>query len=603
MAGEGGGRVTRYGALSLGVAAILLGSYAFFWHSRDWNTASRLMLTYAIVDRGTVSITGLDGQTGDKAYFRGRYYSDKLPGYPLLAAVPYAISRWALHVPAHPLGCPAKRYWAADYWVTLGTSGLLTAWTGALLALLARDLGCAPGAAAMVGLAYGLATPAYVYATLAYGHQASAFALLASFLLIRKTSPRLAGLRLVTAGFLAALASVIELQVAPVSAILGLYLLTEVLRRRHRPGMLGRFALGAAFPTVAILVYNQVAFGSPWEMGYFHHVTFGHVHTRGNPLGLRPPDWGKMGPLLWGRYRGLIFYAPILILALPGWVVLMWRRRWSLAIVSFLVCASVLLVNLSYPEWTGGWSTGPRLLLPLIPFAMIPVAGLLAGRGAGTTAVTWIAVALAFIGGVEMLLFQGAGARVPNELMVVGKGPVRLSEPLVEAVWPLWTGRDPYPGWRFKERFCRNLVSCGAPTFREKLGPRWEPLQFLPLVVAQVLAIFGIWRFGARRVGDGDDRQRARTPSNLRVDQQQDRGREDQDPHDPQAQPDRVPPDPPPGFVPGGRINQADRDDQGQDQPVDVYGGKGHADPSAGIPPAGTDCAAVREAASSSDSW
>ncbi len=25
----------------------LIGSYGFFWHSRDWNTASRLMLTYA----------------------------------------------------------------------------------------------------------------------------------------------------------------------------------------------------------------------------------------------------------------------------------------------------------------------------------------------------------------------------------------------------------------------------------------------------------------------------------------------------------------------------------------------------------------------------
>ena len=88
------------------------------------------------------------------------------------------------------------------------------------------------------------------------------------------------GLRLALAGFLAALASVIELQVAPVSAILGLYLLIEVLRRRYRPGGLVAFALGAAIPTLAMLVYNQVAFGSPWDMGYFHHVTFGHVHTR-----------------------------------------------------------------------------------------------------------------------------------------------------------------------------------------------------------------------------------------------------------------------------------------------------------------------------------
>ena len=38
-------------------------------------------------------------------------------------------------------------------------------------------------------------------------------------------------------------------------------------------------------------------------------------------------------------------------------------------------------MNLSYPEWTGGWSTGPRLLVPLLPFAMLPVASLLAVGG------------------------------------------------------------------------------------------------------------------------------------------------------------------------------------------------------------------------------
>ena len=58
---------------------------------RAMECTSRLMLTYAIVDRGTVTITGLDKQTGDKAFFHGQYYSDKLPGYPLLSALPY---RW-----------------------------------------------------------------------------------------------------------------------------------------------------------------------------------------------------------------------------------------------------------------------------------------------------------------------------------------------------------------------------------------------------------------------------------------------------------------------------------------------------------------------------
>ena len=118
---------------ALGVFAILLGSYAYFWHSRDWNTGSRLMLTYALVDRGTVKLTGLDQQTGDKAFFLGEYYSDKLPGYPLLAALPYAYAKWALDMPGHPLDSDALAYWPADYWITLGTSGILTAWTAALL--------------------------------------------------------------------------------------------------------------------------------------------------------------------------------------------------------------------------------------------------------------------------------------------------------------------------------------------------------------------------------------------------------------------------------------------------------------------------------------
>ena len=59
--------------------------------------------------------------------------------------------------------------------------------------------------------------------------------------------------------------------------------------------------------------------------------------------------------------------------------------------------------------------------------------------------------------------------------------------------------------------------------------------------------------------------------SHLGVDEQQHGGRGDEEPHDPEAEPERVPPDPPPGFVAGCGIDQADRDDQRQDQPVDLH--------------------------------
>jgi hypothetical protein len=465
------------------VCAILVASYAFFWHSRDWNTASRLMLTYAIVDRGTVSITGLDKQTNDKAWFQGQYYSDKLPGFSLLATLPYALSRWFFRLPAHPLDVNALPYWAADYWVTLGTSGVLTAGTAVLLVLGARELGCGPQTAALVGLAYGLATPAYAYATLAYGHQAAAFALVSSFVLLWKPTRRRRreSFQLLLAGFLAAYAAVIELQVGPASAILAFYCLAQCLRGDRRPDAIALFAVGAAVPTIVLLAYNQLAFGSPWDMGYFHHATdiFAKVHNRDNPLGLKFPEnfWATLGALLWGRYRGLTFYAPILLLAVPGWAVLLFRRAWRVAIVTFLVVVAVVLVNVFYPEWTGGWSTGPRLLAPSVPFAMLPVAALLAGKSRCARVATAVALVLALAGGVAMLMFQGAGARIPSE----------IRDPLLEFVWPIWKGQGPI--------HCRNLVSLFAPAAIAQLPASCQAMQFLPLVLAQCVAILGLWRY------------------------------------------------------------------------------------------------------------
>ncbi len=119
---------------------ILLASYAFFWQSRDWNTATRLMLTYAIVDRGTIVIDGLEDQTHDRASFEGHYYTDKLPGFSFLAIPAYAASRWAFGLPPHPVGAKGFAHWPADYWVTLGTSGLLSALTGVLLGSVATKV-------------------------------------------------------------------------------------------------------------------------------------------------------------------------------------------------------------------------------------------------------------------------------------------------------------------------------------------------------------------------------------------------------------------------------------------------------------------------------
>ncbi len=241
---------------ALWVFAILWGSYAFFWHARDWNISSRLMLVYALGDRGQVAIDGLEDHTYDRAKFHGHYYSDKTPGFSLVALPVYLLAKTVLRLPAHPINRKGAGFthWMPDYFLTLGTSGLVSAMAGALLTLLAADLGCGPRRSALVGLIYGLATPAYVYATLSYGHQLTAFFLLASFAMIRSSSRSShAILSGGVAGFFAASASVVELQAAPVSAILGSYFLASIASRRIPVPAVLAFGLGALVPTLAML--------------------------------------------------------------------------------------------------------------------------------------------------------------------------------------------------------------------------------------------------------------------------------------------------------------------------------------------------------------
>ncbi|RUL84347.1 hypothetical protein TsocGM_20655 [Tautonia sociabilis] len=470
-----------------GVAAILLASFAFFWHSRDWNSASRLMLTYAIVDQGTIRLDAYRAQTNDIAQVDGRYYTDKQPGYSLASVVPYAIAKAALGLPDHPIGGPALRYWPGDYWATLGTAGLATAIGAAVLVVLAGRVGCRPRGAALIGLAYGLATPAYAYATMSYGHQLASACLLASLALLDRPGALRPGIGMAAAGFLAAFGSVVELSAGPISALLGLLAVARVISRDVPVRGLLAFSAGAAGPTALLMGYNVLVFGSPIDIGYAHHATqqFAEVHSAENPLGLRGPDWGKVLPLLWGSYRGLFFYAPILMLAPVGWAALLARGRVGLAIVSLLASVSVFLVNVSYPEWTGGWSTGPRLLVPLIPFAMVGVAGVVASGGKPAAIVSGL---LALAGGGLILLFQGVGARLPQD----------VADPLREVVLPLWTGSR-LPPWWIGERFTRTIVSEGVPGWFGRLGPGEQWLQFLPLVAGQLAAILALMAVLGRR--------------------------------------------------------------------------------------------------------
>src|SRR5215813_13247028 len=129
------------------VAATLLVSHAYFFQSGGWNQNSRFDLTRAIVEQRMLRIDSYHRNTGDKAFFRGHFYSTKAPGLAFAAVPVVAAARPFMRAaglePSSPTGVDALLYLA-----TVVTVALPTAVAAACLFQVALTLGASVGGAA-----------------------------------------------------------------------------------------------------------------------------------------------------------------------------------------------------------------------------------------------------------------------------------------------------------------------------------------------------------------------------------------------------------------------------------------------------------------------
>ncbi|MBI2773332.1 MAG: hypothetical protein HYX56_02420 [Chloroflexi bacterium] len=153
---------------------------------------------------------------------------------------------------------------------------------------------------------------------------------------------------------------------------------------------LGGVGLGA----IPLLVYDQVAFGSPFEQGY------GSKPFDGTALS------GLYGLLL-SPSRGLLIYEPWVVAGLAA-LALAWRRSGHVAerlrtiSLAWLV---LLFAYAAYAEWWGGRVFGPRFLDDLAPALVVALAW---GIGQGILSRTWARLAFAAGAAWSLLLFNAA---------------------------------------------------------------------------------------------------------------------------------------------------------------------------------------------------
>lgn len=275
--------------------------------------------------------------------------------------------------------------WAGLLWDRLGlvqTSLLLvpilTAATGALVYRAGARLGWQRATAVATALGFGLATMAWPYTQEFFSDPVCGFGLFAAFygLLAFSQSGRQGYLWMGGAAWaLAYLARSINLVTLPIFLV-GLWVVLDLrvrLARRHsdrheahtwrtviekqwRPMV--SFLIPVVLAGLVSLWWNWARYGSIWESGYVETETFG-----------APWLFGLYGLTL-GPARGFFWYNPILLLAFPG-AIWFWRHARRTLLIIVALALTYLLLYAKWYMWHGGYSWGPRFLVPLLPFVTL----------------------------------------------------------------------------------------------------------------------------------------------------------------------------------------------------------------------------------------
>jgi hypothetical protein len=386
------------------------------------NPLSRIALTLSLLEQRTVTVdrwVALFPTTfADKSQVGEHYYSDKAPGVSLLAlpavwlgdhlwrdlAAPRLGAKACDLGPPTARGCEASRVFVLTWIAGIATSALAMALAVVLLFRLALRLTGEPQGAVFAALALGFATPAFGWATAFFGHATSAALLLAAMVaIVGCTAPGLSRRSACWGGLGAGLALgaavAVEYTALPASLALGLFALW---RLRALPGdvampVIGCAVLGGLAALLPVLIYNAAAFGSPFRPGYADVVGFEGMSD--GLFGIGAPSPGVLVELLFGRFRGLLWVAPVLVLV-PLAAATWWRRGFAgdALAVCLAVFACFLLVNAGYVYWEGGDSTGPRHLTPALPFLCLTLASLW-----GVLSRPWRIVAAGLLGLSAML--------------------------------------------------------------------------------------------------------------------------------------------------------------------------------------------------------
>jgi hypothetical protein len=290
------------------------------------------------ITHGSLAIPAQDGNGVEG--LGGNHYSKYGVGLSLLAVPPYLLGK--------ALGGVVGHTDRVEQAAVASLMPLIAALLAAAIFLLAKRLGASTRSSVLVGAGAVLGTYALPYGKDFFAEPLTA--LFVTFALERAIARR----PMAAGAFLGAAALT-----RPQSFILVLLVIPVIVwKQGMRAGLRSLQPVLAAGVAQALL--NVARFGSPLDFGY-RGETFSHNLFSG------------LTNLLLEPTKSVLLFAPIVVL-LPPALVLLWRRQRDACILLTANLLVVTLMTATWSSWQGGWSWGPRLLLPGLLPALASVA-------------------------------------------------------------------------------------------------------------------------------------------------------------------------------------------------------------------------------------
>lgn len=339
------------------ISIFLLTATETILYSSDASWA-RYETTKSIVEKLDLSIPGGLGIRGDD----GREYYWGGIGQALLAIPFYIAGKF--------VGAPENAVSMMNY--------LFGAAVATLIFLFSASLGYSERASLFVSIFYGIGTMAWPLAKQPFDHTVETFFILLSVYFLHLHGLRKRPLYLLQASLSIGVAFITRpTSVLTIPALLILIIthrssktsnFTEAAKLALRDSAL---FLAAFLPFVClVLCYNYCRFGSIFETGY--QMMASHL---GLDFFLGMPLVTGIKGFLVSPAKGYFYYSPIALLFFFS------MKSFSKKHPETAACFAVIIM--SYPiffskniYWHGDWAWGPRYLLAITPFLILPIAGL-----------------------------------------------------------------------------------------------------------------------------------------------------------------------------------------------------------------------------------